>query len=303
MTTWTRWAPAAVLTAVALAACAGNDGGGSGGSWSGGGSRGAPTVDSFPEETQTFMVRGLKQFSRGDPGWETTRAQWLSMGERESSFLVQAMWEALLRAQSVSQPQLVERARHELVFIGEPALPFLGGLLAEENVYLAQPEGAPEDAEPAPAVDDVQRREAAEILGVLGAPAVPALARASDGAATKGGRRFALYALGNMGERGGADAAAALMRSARSTDDIVRVEAVYGLRSFSDAATRDALFDALGDPEELVRKKAAEALAVRGDAAAVPALRAAIDRARGQGRIGEARDLARALGWIETRRR
>lgn len=281
---------AAAALSVSLGACAGTSG--EGGGSSGGGSRterssgGKATIQTFPPETRAFMEAGLRQFSAGDTRWPGTRAQWLAMGERESEFLVQTMWGALLRSQDLNAPDLVERSRHELALIGAPSVPLMTAVLSESE--LARPTDA-EGRSVSVAIDDGQRREAAEILTIIGAPAVPSLLRAVESGQSKGGRRFALRALGQMGTRGGPSASQALLEYARGGDELMRIEAITGMRHHRDDATGAALISALGDGERLVRENAAESLVVRADRSALGAIRAAADRARSSGQLAEAR--------------
>lgn len=259
--------------------------------------RGPPTVESFSAETRAFMEDGLKQFSRDDPRWPETRARWVAMGGRETDFLVETLWAALLRMQKLSQPANVERARHELALIGEPSVPLLAGVLAAGRIGTATD---PATGEEVPVMmDDLQRQEASEILTIVGPAAVPAVAEAFERAETKSGRRWAVRTLGNMGDRGGDAAAAALVAAAGDADEFLRVEAVHSMQYRTDAATREALLAALGDGEELVRTKAAESLARRRDAGAAPSIRAAAESARAAGRIGEAKRLEQSAAWLE----
>lgn len=286
-----------------LAACAGDDGGGSRRSAGGGDPRpltgdrpsAPPTVASFSADTRAFMEDGLRQFSREDPRWETTRAQWIAMGPREAEFLVQNLWAALLAAQSINQPHLVERARHELALIGPPSVPLMSDVLAAGSVRMSDASGASREV----AIDDMQRAEASEILSIIGGPAVPALADALGRAESKGGKRFLLTTLGNIGDRGGDAASRPLVRFARDPDDVLRIEAVRGLRSFGDDATRNALFAALGDAESLVAVMAAESLVVRKDVAAAPAIRQAAERAKASLRLRDAQKLERCATLLE----
>lgn len=288
---------AALLGPLLLGACAGGSGSSGGGASA---SSGESTAATFEQDKQQFMEDGLRQFSRKDPAWPTTRARWLAMGERESTLLVTMMFAALLRSQKLAAPDLVERARHELVLIGAPAVPFLGDVLEAGRAYSVY-DSVEEVTKDVP-VDDSARSEAADILGLIGAPAAPELARVAQGAQTKSGRRFALKALGNMGDRGGATASAALMRYAADADWVLRVEAVHGLRGFSDARTRQTLIGALADSESLVREKAANALVVRRETGAVSALRRASADARSAGRLLEARQMDLAARRIESGR-
>ncbi len=257
------------------------------------------TARTFDPATRDFMMEGLRQFSGGDPAWPATRRRWLSMGRRESDFLVGAMFAALLAAQRVNAPDLVQRARHELVLIGEPYIEFLAGILATGTVATIY--DRIEEKEKPIRVDDDTRREAAEVLALIGGPAAAATARSLDRAETKSGRRFALQALGNMGDRGGRVAGDALARWAHDDDWVLRVEAVHGLRSFSDAATRVALETALRDDEKLVRENAVRGLMGRRDRASLPALRRALTAAQDSARLGEARHIRSAIARIEAR--
>jgi len=299
-----------LVTTVALAACAsdGTDGGGapSGSTSSSGQSQASVerpdpedgTATTFDAATNDFMVAGLKQFSSGDPAWADTRTKWLAKGKRESDFLVSAMFAALLKAQQVNAPELVQRARHELGLIGAPSVGFLAGILATGTVDTIYDEI--EEKDKPIRVDDDTRREASEVLALIGAPAALATAAAASRAETKSGRRFALQALGNMGDRGGPAAVDALVRWSRNDDWVLRVEAVHGLRHFSDASTRAALEAALRDDEALVREKAIDGLRQRREKASLSALRSALQVARGAARLQEAKRIEATIARIEA---
>ena len=287
---------ACLLLAASLAACAGDGPARS----AAGGSAQPATVETFDADQKAFMEQGLRQFSRGDPGWEATRARWIAMGPRASGFLVNAMFSALLQAQAIGSPELVQRARHELVLIGAPSVDFMASVLTTGQVTTVY--DREQDKDVPVMVDDDMRREAAEVLALIGAPAADATARAADRAETKSGRRFAIQALGNMGERGGPAASSALVRWARDPDWVLRVAAVEALRSFGDDGTRRVLEAALRDGEDLVREKAAAALAGRRETASLPALRQALAEARAAGRLVETRRLEKAVRYVETGR-
>jgi hypothetical protein len=286
-----------LLAALVSASCAGEGGGAGGASSSPSRAKGPPEFESFPPETQAFMKAGLHQFSAADPQWTDTRATWLAKGPDESDFLVRMMWAALLQSQAMNQPQNVERARHELALIGEPSIPLMAEFLAGGTV---REETDPKTGEKRDVViDDFARGEASEVLGLIGGPAAPAVRDALASAPSKAGKRVALRTLGYIGDRGGAAAYEPLLEYARVEDDVLRVEAVVALGFFHDETTRAALIEALSDAEPLVRRKAAESLMNRRDATAAPAVRAAAERARGAGKIGEASEMDQAATWIE----
>jgi len=292
-----------VCAAAAAGACAG------GGDTADGGDRasplspapatdtGPPAIQSFSRETRAFMINGLQQFSKGDPKWETTRAEWIAKGSDETDFLVSAMWAALLKFQAVNQPVQVERVRHELALIGEPAIPLMAEFLAGGTVYTTtDPEtGTTRDF----GVDEMARDEASQVLSLIGTPAVPAVCNALANASTKAGKLSALQTLGYMGDRAGSAAVDPLLQYARNEDYVLRVQAVSAMRFCHDDATRAALIEALADDDDLVRKKAAESLMNRREATAVAPIRAAAERAREQARLAEATEMTRAAAWIE----
>jgi hypothetical protein len=286
----------ALAAALAAASCS-SDGSGGSSSSSRSRSSGAPEFESFPPETQAFMRAGLHQFSAGDPQWNETRAIWLAKGPDEADFLVRNMWAALLRCQALNQPKNVERARHELALIGEPSIPLMSEFLAGGTVREATDPATGERRDVV--IDDFARAEASEVLGLIGAPATPAVRDALDRAASKAGQRAALRTLGYIGERGGEAAYEPLLEHARGDDDVLRVEAVVALGHFRDETTRAALIEALADPDDLVRRKAAESLMTRRDASAVPYIREAAGRAKGVGKLAEASAMEQAASWIE----
>ncbi len=257
----------------------------------------ALSAKTFPPETQAFMKAGLHQFSANDPRWEQTRAQWLAMGPDEADALVQYLWGALLRMQTLDHPREVERARHELAVIGEPSVPLLSAFLVGGTIRTTVDRDTGEKKDVV--VDDAARDEASRILGLIGAPAAPAVRDALERAPTKSGKRFALMTLGYIGERGGDAASEPLVRYSRDSDDVLRVVAVDSLQYFHDEGTRSALIQSLGDSEGLVRRKAAESLKNRHDAMAAAYIRGAADRARGEAKLVEAAELDKDAQSIE----
>jgi HEAT repeat protein len=243
------------------------------------------------------MKAGLHQFSANDPQWEETRAAWLAKGPDEADFLVRTMWAALLQFQAMNRPQEVERARHELALIGEPSVPLMAEFLAGGTIREATDPQTGERRDLV--VDDFARSEAAEVLGLIGKPAAPAVRDALGKAPNKAGKRAALRTLGYIGDRGGAAAYEPLLEYAKVEDDVLRVEAVVALGYFHDETTRAALIQSLSDAEPLVRRKAAESLMNRRDASAAPAVRAAGERARAAGKIAEASEMDQSADWIE----
>ncbi len=283
-----------VAASLAAASCAGA--GGSGGS-SASGPSGPPAFESFPPETQAFMKAGLHQFSAGDPQWDATRAEWIGKGPEATEFLVETMWTALLQSQAMNQPQLVERARHELAMIGEPSVPLMAQFVAGGTIRTTVDEKTGERHDVV--VDDLARGEASEVLGLIGAPATSAVRGALENSASKSGKRCALRTLGYIGDRGGAAAYEPVVRYARGDDDVLRVEAVLALRYFHDQTTRSALLSALTDQDDLVRRTAGESLMNRRDASAAPAIREAAQRARGATKLAEADALDEDAAWLE----
>lgn len=296
-----RLLPSAVVLFVALgaAACGSDDAVRGGGRFGGPGAAGRrvpATLDTFPAETQTFMKTALRQFSAQDPTWQSTRREWLALGARESDFLVQLIWGALLAGQARNAPDIVERSRSELALIGAPSIPLMAEVLSTGTLAMTDP-ATGEEVEVT--IDDLQRREAAEVLALVGPVAVPAVIDALERAGTKGGRRAAVQALGSMGDRGGPGAVAALVACSADPDVTIAVESVYGMRNYHDAETRAALLRALAGPEPLVREKAADSLAGRLDASAIPALADAAARARADGRLAEAARIERAARALQ----
>jgi hypothetical protein len=292
---------AALACALAAGACAGDGKSGASArsdSLVAAGKRTGPVaIESFPQETQAFMKASLHEFSARDPAWEQSRAKWIAMGSREADFLVETMWAALLRFQGLNQPTEVQRARHELALIGEPSVPLLAAFLAGGTAYSSVDPKTGETVDIP--VDDLARREASEVLGLIGAPAVPAVRDALESAPSKAGKRYALQTLGWIGDRGGDAASAPLLAHVHDDDEVLRVEAVVALRYFHDDATRSALLGALSDASDLVRRKAVESLKVRRDATAVPQIRAAAQSARASARLAEADELDRTAAWLE----
>jgi HEAT repeat protein len=116
------------------------------------------------------------------------------------------------------------------------------------------------------------RQAAAEALGKIGSPAVPALLEAlKDG--NWRARKAAAEALGKIGDR---QALPALLEALKDDEWRVRRAAAYALEKIGDSRAIPALTEALKDDSREVRQAAAYALKKIGDSRAIPALTEAL---------------------------
>jgi hypothetical protein len=159
-----------------------------------------------------------------------------------------------------------ERARAELIYFGDAAVPVLVGLL--------------------PAKDGVVPVVASDVLSAIGEPAVAPVAKVLEHQEWRP-RRAAAELLGALPHAGPAEAdlEARLARMAKEDPEwIVRAQAARslgrrGLRHTTLDPAREGLIPVLFDADPAVGREAATALGALGDPAAVPALLNYVERA------------------------
>lgn len=144
---------------------------------------------------------------------------------------------------------------------------------------------------------DAEVREmSAWALGNIEArPETAALVAAAKGDSDDSVRETAVWALGNGGDESAADALGQILSTDRNPR--VRNTAAWALGQFDLRTAPKGLIDALGDGDRGLRTKAAWALGEIGDAAALPAIRAAMNRETdARARKAELRALIRSGG-------
>jgi len=263
-----------VTLVLALAACAG-----------------APKVELTPMEELPEANRAIwTAWNAEDPSWPTWREQALA-DPRLTEFLIGNLWRQMVRAYDRSditpagQLEMTpfDRARAELLILGEPAAPLLVELMGTG--------------------DGVVANLSAGLLQEIGEPAtLPTLAQLTRPELKA--RQRAAELLGHLpyARGGGEDAVKAALAASLETDEdwIVRASAAIALgqrgsRDRDTDFTRGALSRALGDDDEGVSRRAAAALAKLHDPAAIPALINYLERGFRESRLPVIRSAQRSL--------
>jgi len=237
----------------------------------------APPTREFSEEERRWFDAAWAAFRAGSPGWPGARAEWVAMGPEAAGLLAENLYRAMVASRARGAIHLVERARNELVLLGEPAVPILVGAAATRAVRT--PDG--EEIR----VGQEILHDVAEALSLIGPPSVPGLmdvARSGE----KPLVREAVWALGNVGD---ARSEELLLALAADGDWEVRGTAVFALRRRPSPRAGEALLARLEDPEGFVVQRAAEALAEARRTDLLPGVVDALERSVRDGRTATAR--------------
>jgi HEAT repeat protein len=226
-------------------------------------------MEELPEANRAIWAA----WNTKDSNWPMWREQALA-DPRLTEFLIGNLWRQMVQAYDRSditpagevEMSPFDRARGELLVLGEPATPILVEMMG--------------------AGDGVVASLSAGLLKEIGAPAIePTLAQLER--PETNARRRAIELLGHLpyARAGGEDAVKRALADRLENDDewIIRATAAIalGLRGGRDRDTeftRGALSRALGDDDEGVSRRAAAALAALGDPRAIPALINYLDR-------------------------
>lgn len=205
------------------------------------------------------------------PAWPELREGWIGIGPAATDILVDNLLRALFVAMLTNRPEEVDRARYELIRLGDRAVPTVTGILLEPSYR------DPDTGEERRLSTDL----ASELVNLLLVARAEAPLEDLVDSEAPSIRRAALDALGQIGEERGI--AAVLRVLTRSGDWIDRVAAAKALKYGHDPRATKALLDALTDSEDMVAIEAARSLAIRGDVEAAPRLDALREEARAKG--------------------
>jgi len=222
----------------------------------------AGTGGDFTVGERAKMEVAWDAFKDESPTWPALRDEWLAMGEKARTTLIENLLRAMILSRLANYPQGALRARSELIRIGPDIIPMVAGVLENPTFY------DPGEQKVVRLATEVQN-ELNELLLVNGEASVPALVRLSE-SEVPGVRRNALDALGRLKtEEGVRVLANALSVQPHWIDRMTAARALgYGT---SPAATK-ALAAALSDRDETVVIEAARGLARQGARSALPAL-------------------------------
>jgi HEAT repeat protein len=219
------------------------------------------TVAELPADQRAVLVA----YGQDGPEWARVRVE-LKEDPRRARWLCENLVLELFRAYDVAQLSPIgerrgpfERARDELCFFGEEAVPVLVELLRGR--------------------DGVMPVVASDVLRRIGEPAIGPVAATLDCEDPRA-RRSAAELLGDLPHAGqGEDAVEQRLGRLAAEDPewLVRAQAarslgLRGVRHSSPDVARTLLQPVLADPDPAVAREAALALQELGDPAAVPAL-------------------------------
>ncbi len=204
-------------------------------------------ADEYGPDAKRKMDVAWQAFKDDAPEWPYLRQEWISIGRRATSTLVENLYGAMLISAAGNFTEGYDRARGELILLGELAVPTLAAVLEKGTIYdprtrsdLRMPTGmvsattdiiamsrgfaVPYLAKLTRKDRPTIRRSAAAGLGQTGArSAVAPLTKVLEGASEWSERMVAARALGNLRFP---ESEAALIRALEDTDaEVVEVAA------------------------------------------------------------------------------
>src|SRR5262245_5174876 len=131
-----------------------------------------PSVRPYPEreftaEEKSFFDSAWSAFKLDAEEWPDLKTRWRALGPEAEGLLAWNLYRGMVAARAANAPRLEERARRDLVLMGEAAVPALVGGLSVRAVRR-------EDGQEIRVGLEVLH-EAAQALSVIGTPAVPGL--------------------------------------------------------------------------------------------------------------------------------
>jgi hypothetical protein len=241
----------------------------------------------FTKEERATMSRALGAFIRDEKSWPREKALWLAMRAKTHEVLVENLFGYLLRWQTGGRVSGVDRAKSELVSLGDRPVKHLAATVRLVSVV--------DRTGKTQRVDVLTRSTAAEILTLIQSPAAEAGLVAATRDKDETSRRIAVKSLALFETPTSLEAR---MRCLRDPSFQVAAQAAQSLTTApADARVSRVLADLFGDrsADRFVRQKAGQALYVRKDPAAVPMLIDLLDRARRGGEVALARETTKIL--------
>jgi len=229
-------------------------------------------VGSLTAEDQAEMQRAWRLFLDADPRWARARADWIAKGPAARTILAENLFRYFWSASGVMKKDEILRVGREAAFVGEEATVYFADLLALDKWPLREatttnvfdPDNASRPGTVTVthiSIDDVTRQNAALVLSLIGATAVPTLSKPEILAAPRpSSRTYALYALGTIGNDAAVSTLGAFLASGAEWKDRGAAAKALGFALQKNPGARAPLERALQDPDAFVRKKAQEAL-------------------------------------------
>jgi HEAT repeat protein len=231
-----------------------------------------PPPATLTADDKRAFTDAWRHFLDRSPLWPSRRRAWLARGGAADQVLAENLFRYFWAMSFQARADEVDRVAREASHVGAVAVPYFGRPLVVDSIPLKEPLRVkvedPDDPKKSHfkmvselQMDDITRRDAATVLGEIGEPAVPLLAR--DDVLVTGRpatRRHAARALGRIGSDAAVDALVAVL--VRGTDWQDRAAIVAGLgAALPHPRARAALEQARQDSDPFVRRKAEEALA------------------------------------------
>ena len=243
----------------------------------------------FTPEQLSQMDAWWRQFLSADVAWLDSRYAWRKLGPEAREVLVESLIVAMVRGFESNGGPLYQRARAELIEMGDDSAPLFAAALGQRLG------------------DDVLRRHCVEMLGLIGRKGLPPIRR--EYAAARGkARADLLAAAAAMGRDGAPETTAFFCQVIDDSDDFTsRLRAIEGLGKSRDPDGIPRLIRCLGESDASIRKFAAAGLGGQSDARAVAALIGALEaaerKARGDGQEAEVAHNCRRSLWASTGQR
>lgn len=234
---------------------------------------GPGAADDYGPDAQRRMDAAWKAFKDNSPQWPQLRQEWIALGRRATSTLVENLYRAMLMSATRNYSEGFERTRSELILLGELAVPTLTGVLEQGTIY------DPESREDLPMPTGMVSLTT-DIIAMSREFAVPYLAglTRSDRPTI---RRSATAALGQSGARSAVAPLSSELKGASDWSERMVAARALGNLKFPEAEA--ALLRALEDPDAAVIEVAARSLAQHRSKAALPALEERRARAQSAG--------------------
>ena len=237
------------------------------------GLQGPGTADEYDAAAQAKMDVAWRAFKDDSPYWPKLRQEWIHIGRRATSTLVENLYRAMLLSAAGNYSEGYERSRKELILLGELAVPTLAGVLEQGTIY--SPQDGRDLRMPTGMVSIT-----AEIIALAGEFSVPYLAKLTR-SDTPTIRRSAAAGLGQTGARSAVDPLVRVLSGASDWKDRMVAARALGTLKFPESET--ALIRALEDSDDAVIEVAARSLAQQRARAALPALDDRRQRAQAAG--------------------
>ncbi len=215
------------------------------------GVKGPGSADEYGPEARAKMDLAWRAFKDDSPEWPRLRQEWIDLGQRATNTLVENLYRAMVAAAGANFSAGFERARSQLILLGELAVPTLSAVLEENQWY--SPRTGQSERLPSGIVSMTT-----EIIALAGESSVPWLARLTT-EGTSSVRRSAADGLGKIGSRKSVAPLASMLRGASDWSDRMVAAKALGYLAFPDSER--ALVAALEDSDDSVVEVAARSLA------------------------------------------